>query len=106
MDYTNSNLASDPPTIESIMEAVKEFEDRFKPKELPPEHIVMTDDCYEALKRHTEEQGLQPMTGPINHLLGIPLEHFPTEQECVKRAIELHTEHKLRIAIVSPESPM
>lgn len=103
--YTNNASASESPTFESIQKAIADFEERFKPKELPPEHIVMTTECFEALRQHTEEQGLKPMTGPINHLLGIPIEHFPTEAQCVGRAIELYMEHKIRVAVVSADRP-
>lgn len=98
---TNNASASDAPTVEGILKAVAEFRERFPPPDRPPEHIVMTNECWEALRRHTEDQGHQSAMGPFGHLLGIPVEHFPTEAECVMRAIELFLERRLRVAIVA-----
>ena len=89
--------------LDAMATLVQEFKRKFPPSQKAPEHIVMTDECWEALKSHEEiwEVHCPRGFGPVSHIYGIPVEHFPTEAECLKRAFELWREHGLKVMLVS-----
>lgn len=106
--FTNTASASttEAVTFETISRAIQEFEMISPAERLPPECIVMTDQCYLALQEDCEKKaghfGMNGAEfGALSHIYGIPIEHYPTEAACVCRAAELFSQHKLRVALVT-----
>lgn len=111
--YTNAtavNATTTHVTLESMSKAIDEFRRRCPIDKEHPDHIVMTNECFQALQEHCEQKaGMFGMEsgqfGAMSHIYGIPVEHFPTEAECSKRAYELWREHGLKVMFVTQEPP-
>lgn len=97
MGYMNGNTTDGPLSLKELNAAEKGFG---KLVGLPsPDILVMTEEKWKLLREHTQP-GITPLRqdSPPD-LLGIPVEVYPTQEECKARAFILLGEGK-RVGLV------
>lgn len=102
--YTNAGPLSKPLSLEELEKMEIQIEEIEKIHLPSPDILIMTEEHWKLLREQTPEAVsiLHTVNRSVNQLLGIPVEVYPTYEECRARAFLLLDEGK-RVGLVEDQ---
>jgi hypothetical protein len=101
--YTNASSTVDMPTLDEMVQMMRELREKHPPPGGRVDVLVMTKSDYHALKGQCEDVLTCQYPEPLRTLAGLRIETYPTQEECVVRAMEL-ADRKIHVGLVGADA--